>query len=105
MTNHIWFVEPNAYHNNFGIMASGDLDFISGVDDIVTRDIVHRWTNDPDYDAKALWGAFHQGTAKDWTYWEFWSEQTPEFRAKVEVKIASICTELGSFEPVQSMPK
>jgi len=90
MVNRIWFVEPTAHHNNFGIMAEGRPDFIQAVDRIARTDFSRSFINDPEYDEKKSWGAFHQGSAADWTYWEFWAEQTPEFRQKVEAKIEAI---------------
>jgi len=94
MSNRIWFVEPNDHHDNYGIMAEGDENFIQRLDYISRRDFVARYINDPLYDEKKSWGFFHQGSSADWTYWEFWAEQTPEFRKKVEDKIEAIKKEM-----------
>jgi hypothetical protein len=104
--NHIWLVEPNPLHNNFGLMAQGEPRFVAMVDGIVLRDLVPHRTDDPRHEEKRSWGAFHQGSARDWTYWEFWAPQTLEFRARVEAAIESIRSELdGLFKPVLGMPK
>lgn len=94
MASRIWFVEPTSLHNNFGIMANGDEKFIKRIDRIASRDFCPYMVTDPDYDEKKSWGAFHQGSSADWTYWEFWADKTPEFRAKVMAKIESIEAEL-----------
>ena len=94
MTNRIWFVESTSLHNNFGIMAEGEAKVIKRINRIIQRDCTSNWFNDPDYDEKKSWGSFHQWSSNDWTYWEFWAEQTVEFRAKVVAKIEAIKAEL-----------
>jgi hypothetical protein len=92
--NKIWFVEPTFCHDNFGIMAEGDKKFIKRIDRIANREFCPWRIDEPNYDEKKSWGAFHQGSSNDWTYWEFWADKTPEFRAKVMAKIESIKVEL-----------
>lgn len=75
-------------------MAEGSEDEIGMIDRLAHRDFVARWLNDPQYDEKKSWGAFHQGSSPDWTYWEFWADKTPEFRQKVMNKITAIETEV-----------
>ena len=95
--NKIWLTEPNPLHNNYGIQATGDSDFIRKFDAIIVNDLISPFTNDPNYNEKQIWGAFHQGSDCDWSYWEFWVEQTPEFRAKVEAKVEELCERLDAI--------
>jgi hypothetical protein len=99
---HIWFVEPNPHHNNFGIMAEGSVEEIQMIDRLAYRDFVARWLNDPQYNEKKSWGAFHQGSTSDWTYWEFWADQTVEFRQKVMDKITSFQEEMVKIASLQN---
>lgn len=99
MPVNIRFVEPTSLHNNFGIMANGDTKLIRRIDRIAYRDFTCSYVDDPDYNEKQSWGGFHQGSSSDWTYWEFWAEQTKEFRAKVMAKIEAIKAELETPDP------
>jgi len=98
MNNKIWLTEPNPLHDNYGIQATGDSEFIRKFDAIMFNDLTSPYiTTLTNHEEKMSWGAFHQGTACDWSYWEFWAEQTPEFRAKVEAKVQELCERLDAI--------
>lgn len=95
---------PNTHHNNWGIeFRSDDPKVMARFNRICYRELTATThpSVDPRYNEKKSWGAFHQGDASGWSYWEFWMPQTEENKAKVFAKAEEITREMQTPDPVQ----